>query len=173
MISIANGIPPFTGRYAPRTPLGFFDGTDMQGTWTLRLTDSLRSGLGALESWSITFNPCEAEPEGEGEGDGEGDPGPRMHSADTNRDWMFSLSELLRVVQLYNNGDYQCAGDSEDGYAPGSGVYGCLPHSSDYAPQDWSIALNELLRMVQFYNSPYSSYHIDPTSEDGYAPGIG
>jgi hypothetical protein len=32
---------------------------------------------------------------------------------------MLSLSELLRLVQLYNTGGYHTCGEAEDGFCPG------------------------------------------------------
>ena len=43
-------------------------------------------------------------------------------------------------------------------------------HSADYAP-DFHIGLEELLRSSQLHSS--GSYHCNPDSEDGYAPGYG
>ena len=68
---------------------------------------------------------------------------------------------------------------TEDGYAIGVGATG-LPHSSDYWPasgtpapgnraQDWTLDFHELLRFIQLYNA--GSYHVDPATEDGFAPG--
>ncbi len=92
------------------------------------------------------------------------------HSADyLPADYKISLSELLRVIQLYNKDAYQCDPDGEDGYSLGGGDKTCSPHDSDYNPQDWSIGLSELLRAVQFYNS--DRYHADPGGEDGFALG--
>lgn len=91
------------------------------------------------------------------------------HSADYKpADYRIGFSELLRLVQFYNVGDYHCNTAGEDGYAAGDGDKNCSPHSADYNPQDWNISLRELLRVVQFYNS--SAYHADPNSEDGFAP---
>ncbi len=92
--------------------------------------------------------------EGIQEGITEGETAPVYHSADKNKDYKIDLSELLRVIQLFNFGSYHCTRYSEDGYAPGIGTnYDCSPHSSDYNPQDWIINLNELLRLIQFFNS--------------------
>ena len=92
------------------------------------------------------------------------------HNADYKpQDYEISLSELLRVIQLYNQGPYHCAPDGEDGYASGKGSETCTPHSSDYKPQDWRIGLSELLRLIQFYNSS-GGYHADENGEDGFAP---
>ncbi|MFM1920809.1 MAG: hypothetical protein RLZZ303_2443 [Candidatus Hydrogenedentota bacterium] len=79
------------------------------------------------------------------------------HSADYTRDGSLSLSELLRTIQLYNNGALHCADEpasTEDGYLPGAGLnQTCAPHAADYAPQDWSLNLAELLRVIQLYNA--------------------
>ncbi|MGC8738594.1 MAG: hypothetical protein ACP5UA_08110 [Candidatus Hydrogenedens sp.] len=93
------------------------------------------------------------------------------HSADTNKDWSISLSEVLRVVQLYNAREYHCESGTEDGYAPFEGNKNCSSHKSDYNPQDWKIRLNELLRIIQFFNFPGGSYHLDVNGEDNYNPG--
>jgi ELWxxDGT repeat protein len=92
-------------------------------------------------------------------------------SADTNHDNAIGLSELLRVIQLFNSNGYHCQAGTEDGYAPGPGGESCVPHSSDYAPQDWTISLSELLRLIQFFNS--GGYHACPGmgTEDGYCVG--
>lgn len=97
--------------------------------------------------------------------------GPAPHSADYDGDFRISLSELLRMVQFYNIGSFHCDQTTEDGYAPGPGGQTCTPHDGDYSPRNWAISLNELLRMIQFYNAPGSAYHVEPGSEDGFAPG--
>ncbi len=94
--------------------------------------------------------------------------GEGYHSADYKpADYEISLSELLRVVQLYNIRSYHCDPDSNDGYAVADGDKTCEPHSSDYSPQDWSISLSELLRLIQLYKS--SGYYVYPYGEDGFA----
>jgi hypothetical protein len=52
---------------------------------------------------------------------GGGQPEPcQPHSADYNQqDLKINLSELLRVIQFYNIGEYHCDHEGEDGYAPG------------------------------------------------------
>ena len=97
------------------------------------------------------------------------------HSADGDDSGALSLSELLRVIQLFNVGAFHCADVSiptEDGYAPGAGDTSCAPHSSDYNPQDWRVDLNELLRCIQFYNVGGYSYCPGAQTEDGYCPGV-
>lgn len=91
------------------------------------------------------------------------------HSGDYSpADFKISLSELLRVIQLYNSTSYSCDPDSEDGYTARGSNLSCTPHNSDYAPMDWRISLSELLRMIQLYNS--SGYSVDENSEDGVTP---
>ena len=106
--------------------------------------------------------------------EGEGDDDQPLHAADINADGIFSLSELLRVIQFYNSGGHHCAAVdevTEDSYAPGVDALAqaCAPHSSDYNPADWSLSLSELLRSVQLYNT--GTYHPCPEGEDGYCPG--
>ena len=94
-----------------------------------------------------------------------------FHSADYNpADWSLNLSELLRVIQLYNLGAYHCDPLGEDGFNPGSGDYSDDPHSADYNPCDGAIGLSELLRVIQFYNT--GGYYTDPDGEDGYHAGV-
>lgn len=114
------------------------------------------------------------------------------HSADYNADepqrqWVIDLSELLRVIQLYNSKGYHCShvGDSDypsqDGYSPGTDPawQGGVAHDADCDPQDWNISLTEVLRIIQFYTIPRAgyctekSYHYCPDAgtEDGFCPG--
>lgn len=102
--------------------------------------------------------------------------GAGLHSADTSEDNLFSLSELLRGIQLFNIGAYHCAtvaNPSEDGYRPGSeGPRDCVPHNSDYNPQNWSISLSELLRLIQLFNSGGYRECLEQNTEDGFCPGL-
>ena len=91
------------------------------------------------------------------------------HKADRDGDWKISLSELLRLIQLYNMGEYSCRAGTEDGFWPGTGERSCVPHDADYAPQDWHITLNEVLRVVQFFN--LGGYGRRTGSEDGFMAG--
>jgi hypothetical protein len=111
----------------------------------------------------------------EGIADGEGECSPSdpgvAHSADSDEDFRISLSELLRLVQLFNVGSFSCAtsGSSEDGFVPGDGDTTCSPHNSDYAStQDWQIDLSELLRGIQLYNAENYYQCSTQGSEDGY-----
>ncbi len=81
-----------------------------------------------------------------------------VHNADQNGDNDVDLSELLRVIQLYNAQGYDCTQDpdeSEDGFDVVTSKalsQGCVPHASDYLDGDGVISLSELLRLIQFYN---------------------
>ena len=120
-----------------------------------------------------TVNVAGVCPGGEGEGEGES----LIHTGDQNGDHLFSLNELLRIIQFYNSGGLYCAaspGQTEDGFVPGAGAdHACNPHDSDYHPSgpDWTIGLTELLRCIQFFNS--GGYHACPSeaTEDGFCPG--
>lgn len=138
---------------------------------------------GFAEGEGIAEGQPEGIPEGEGGNDGEGtiegqEEGgePAVHTADQNADGKIALVELLRVIQFFNSGGYQCAArpaDTEDGYRPGTGEnHLCAPHASDYNPLDWQISLTELLRLIQFFNS--GGYHACPggNTEDGFCPGL-
>ncbi len=92
------------------------------------------------------------------------------HSADQNRDWKISLTEVLRVIQLYNSGGFYCLCKTEDGYSVTGENRTCSPHNSDYyGSPDWKIQLYEILRLIQIYN--YGSYHPAIGTEDGFALG--
>lgn len=92
-----------------------------------------------------------------------------VHGVDRNRTGQIELDELLRVVQLFNAGEFHCDPDSEDGYATGPGPRGCLRHPAD-AALDWRVSLGELLRIVQFFNLGGYRFCPDEDSEDGYCP---
>lgn len=101
---------------------------------------------------------------------------PRAHSSDIDLDGTINLDELLRAIQLYNTGGYDCAYlgvESEDGYIalPDEGRHGCLPHAADFAPVDWTISIDELLRVIQFFNAGGVYSCPDEGTEDGYCAG--
>lgn len=101
-------------------------------------------------------------------------PQDEYHSADTTRDGVINLTELLRVIQFFNSQGYYCLAGTEDGYGPGQGSdHGCSPHDSDYNPQDWMINLTELLRLIQFFNT--GGYYACPgeNTEDGFCVTLG
>ena len=98
-------------------------------------------------------------------------PQDQTHAADIDGDWHLSLSEVLRVVQLYNAGGYETGADTEDGYLPGSGKQAGVPHDADYTG-DWNIDISELLRVVQLFNAPGGAYYRASGTEDGFVPGL-
>lgn len=94
---------------------------------------------------------------------------PGTHSGDYLAPFnKITLSELLRLIQFYNTGQYHCDPDGEDNFAPGSGSHGCPYHNTDYNPANWSISLSEILRMIQFYNS--GGFSACDEGEDGFCP---
>lgn len=123
------------------------------------------------------------EPEGEGEGtfegqgegvmegEGEGEAPAQFHSGDWNGlpDGRFDLTELLRIIQLYNAGGLCCDDGTEDGYAPGNCKgESCNRHDADYADPPWVVSLSELLRAVQLFNLGSFESCTDGESEDGF-----
>jgi hypothetical protein len=138
--------------------------------------DGIAEGDGSPEGLAEGEGVPEGDGTSEGLPEGEGQP-PAVHSADQNGDGAINLTELLRVIELFNLHGLHCAtppASTEDGYAPGpGGDQGCPPHASDYSPQDWQINLTELLRLIQIYNM--RGYHACPAdgTEDGYCPGAG
>ncbi len=107
--------------------------------------------------------------EGATEGSPEGNPFDG-HAADVDGDGRIGLSELLRLIQLYNFKDGFGCGDGEDGFALGSLLQDCPPHSSDYTAPHWLITLSELLRAVQLFN--LDGYWPCPgETEDGFCLG--
>lgn len=98
----------------------------------------------------------------------------RYRAEDTNRSNAIELSELLRIVQLFNAGHYGCEASSEDFYSPAEGPtlpvgnsYSCYFHTVD-RNGDWMITLSELLRAIQIFTiGPYSNCQ---ESEDGFCP---
>lgn len=143
----------------------------------LRVEDSgayvciIRDAIATINSGVLLNLTVVPLPE-EGEiAEGEGAPATGDHSADQDGNGAISLSELLRVIQLFSLNALHCEAGTEDGYAPGPGDTGsCRPHSSDYNPQDWKISLSELLRLIQFYST--GGYYACPgeETEDGYCP---
>ena len=132
-----------------------------EGMYTVSLTVTTADGTNSktianLISVAATTEGEEGEgEEGEGE-EGEGEEGEgelTHHAADQDGDSQIELSELLRVIQLFNLAEFSCNANTEDGFQPGKGDVTCVPHSSDYNPQDWKIELSELLRLIQFFNS--------------------
>ena len=112
-----------------------------------------------------------------------------LHSADSSGDWVISLAELTRVIQLYNtrNGSVRTGRylvqptGTEDGFnvdsvtANGATVTLTRYHSAD-TNRDGKITLTELTRLIELYNTRSGSvrtgaYHEESGTEDGFAPG--
>jgi M6 family metalloprotease-like protein len=111
------------------------------------------------------------------------------HSADTNRDMKFSLTELLRVIELYNtrNGTVRTgayavdASNMEDGFATeparaNSAVVTLAKYHSADSDHDGKLSLTELLRVIELYNFRSGTvrtgeYRVLVGSEDGFAAG--
>jgi subtilisin-like proprotein convertase family protein len=55
---IANGTAPFTGNFRPESPLALLQGHQMQGTWTLTITDQAAPDGGTLNAWALQLNPA-------------------------------------------------------------------------------------------------------------------
>jgi hypothetical protein len=115
--------------------------------------------------------------------------GATLHSADLDQNLQLNLSELLRVIELYNTrfgtsrtGRYQADQGSSDGFAPdatsGSGEPTTLTqfHSAD-SDRNGLLSLSELLRVIELYNfregtTRTGRYYVSPGSVDGFAPGL-
>ncbi len=92
----------------------------------------------------------------------------RTHSADMDEDFVISLAELLRVIQLYNADSFGCNEFSEDGYEPIGEDIACEHHAADFF-QNWHIELSELLRVMQLFGM--GAYYECPFVGDGFCPG--
>lgn len=126
-------------------------------------------GSGEGNPEGLAEGQIEGGGEGVNEGVEEGEPAPG-HAADVNGDGRIGLSELLRLIQLYNFKDGFGCGIGEDGFELGSLVQNCPPHSSDYAAPHWLITLSELLRGVQLFNL-VDYWPCPGSSEDGFCLG--
>jgi len=111
-----------------------------------------------------------------------------FHDADTDQDHQFNLSELLRVIELYNSrfgsvrtGRYVNSTDSNDGYgtdsvtAPNTASQLTRHHSAD-TDENAELNLSELLRVIEIYNYRDGTrrtghYHEDSKTEDGFESG--
>ncbi len=112
---------------------------------------------------------------------------PVGHTADADKNFRFSLSELTRVIELYNTrigttrtGRYRVLAGTEDGFAPDpvtadvTVVSLPLHHAAD-TNKDGKLSLPELTRVIELYNFRSGDvrtggYHVRAGTEDGYAP---
>ena len=92
------------------------------------------------------------------------------HSADYTPPFgEITLTELLRLIQFYNVGGYECSGEGEDGFTAGGTLCVGNYHDGDYSPADGRFSLGEVLRLIQFFNA--GAYAVDCSgSEDGFRP---
>lgn len=61
-ISIGNGTAPFSGSFRPEGVLSAFESRDVEGTWTLEITDTFPGDTGTLNNWSLDFDFGAVEP---------------------------------------------------------------------------------------------------------------
>lgn len=110
----------------------------------------------------------------------------RFHDADSNHNSRLNLSELLRMIELYNTrsgttrtGRYRLDPGGSDGFNPGSGSGYVEPmwryHSAD-VDRDAQISLSELLRVIELYNTRNGStrtggYRLGDGTLDGFEVG--
>ncbi len=60
-LAITTGFAPFVGTFRPQQPLAFFigkAGTNVNGTWKLRVIDQYLYGVGTLQCWSLFLTPA-------------------------------------------------------------------------------------------------------------------
>lgn len=53
LVSIVNGVPPFTGSYKPQNPFTTLLNSDINGNWILRIYDKAAGNQGTLLNWCI------------------------------------------------------------------------------------------------------------------------
>lgn len=108
-----------------------------------------------------------------------------FHSADTDGDNRLGLSELLRVIELYNTrfgtmrtGRYLIGSESTDGFDPDSTSSEAVVlernHTAD-TDQDGRLSLPELLRVIELYNTRSGTtrtgaYRAASQTADGFEP---
>jgi hypothetical protein len=150
--------------------------TDAEGPVQLTSNVLFRDGVNPEQTITVTPSPLTISP------------APAFHSADTNGDFKLSLSELLRVIELYNTrfgttrtGHYQVQDGSEDGFAANPDLSNTATttnarfHAAD-SNRDGKLSLSELLRVIELYNTRAGTvrtgaYHLQTGTEDGFAPG--
>lgn len=162
-----NTVPtsPFTFSYSLTTPTG------TTGTHTLATMFAATSSVGTLDGM-VTPDPLGLSKAAE------------THTADTDRNLQIDLSELLRVITLYNTrtgttrtGRHKVDVSTTDGFAPdtSAGTTQASFHAAD-SNEDSQIDLSELLRVIALYNTRSGTertgeYHVDTSTTDGFATG--
>jgi uncharacterized delta-60 repeat protein len=115
-----------------------------------------------------------------------------IHTADTDQNLRLNLTELTRVIELYNTrngtnrtGAYKIDAAGEDGFNPepnrlGSTVVALAKHHTADTDRNGRLNLLELTRVIELYNTRAGTtrtgaYHArregEPASEDGFNPG--
>ncbi len=99
------------------------------------------------------------------------------HSGDTNYDNLFSLRELMRMIELYTGSEtheYHCDDLGEDHYGLGFGAKDCDAHSGDFEGGGaWVISQEEVMRMIELFSSTMEhAYCLDASTEDGFRAGV-
>jgi uncharacterized delta-60 repeat protein len=146
-----------------------------RGIHLLPATVTLRTNLVPLRTFAVAPDPLRAVPF------------EMRHTADTDFDGRISLTELTRVIELFNSrnasartGCYRNDPLTEDGFAADSGrapgpVTLARYHSAD-SNRDGAIDVFELTRVIQLYNVRQGAtrtgyYRNQLGTEDGFAPG--
>lgn len=101
-----------------------------------------------------------------------------VHSADVNRDYRFSLSEFLRMIELHTatpTHEYHVKSNSMDGYGIGNGPRAGYPHTGDFIEgSDWTVSVREIVRMIDLFTAtPDHAYTFNLEAEDGFTKGNG
>ena len=162
---------PVTFSFTLNVPAGENIPRTVSATAVVRYSDGAPAMPFAVAPQPLTLNPITG------------------HGADTDLDFRIGLSELTRVIELFNTrngtvrtGAYAVATVvTEDGFAldPARAYDDSVTlsryHSAD-ANRDGKIGLIELTRVIELYNYRVGTvrtgqYHVQAGTEDGFAPG--
>lgn len=99
-----------------------------------------------------------------------------VHSADTDKNYRFSLSEFLRMIELHTSNpahEYHVQKGTLDGYATGAGSRVGYPHTGDFIEgADWQMSVREIVRMIDLFTSTRDhSYSFNLEAADGFTKG--
>src|SRR5690606_8201256 len=98
---VENANPP-NGSYTPQEALSAFDGEDMQGTWTLTVSDAVMDFVGTLNLWSLIVEydeptggqPKASDPDRDGDGISNGrDNCPDAYNPDQEDGWGSAMGD--------------------------------------------------------------------------------
>ncbi len=91
---------------------------DQNNDWTINLSELLR----VIQFFNSGGLHCQSGTEDGYAPGASGDTSCAAHASDyTPNDWRIGLSELLRLIQMFNSGGYHACAGGEDGYCPGLG----------------------------------------------------